>query len=193
MLFSADAWAGIADGSITVTFRTWERRRVVAGRTYRTPAGVVRVDAVSRVAAGAISAADAVAAGTDLESLSTRLDVSSDDEVWRIDFHYEGADPRIELRQQTPAATEIGTILDRLAAIDSRSRSGTWTREILDTIADHPGVRAQDLAERHGLDTVVFKRRVRRLKELGLTESLRIGYRLSPRGAAVHAWLRRHA
>ena len=46
-----------------------------------------------------------------------------------------------------------------------------------------PGVRAADLAgvvrPRDALD---FKRDVRRLKELGLTESLEIGYRLSPRG-----------
>ena len=30
----------------------------------------------------------------------------------------------------------------------------------------------------------MFKRDVRKLKELGLTESLEIGYRLSPRGVA---------
>ena len=30
-----------------------------------------------------------------------------------------------------------------------------------------------------------FKRDVRRLKELGLTESLPVGYRLSPRGEAA--------
>jgi hypothetical protein len=32
---------------------------------------------------------------------------------------------------------------------------------------------------------VSFKRDVRKLKELGLTESLEVGYRLSPRGAAL--------
>jgi ATP-dependent DNA ligase len=34
-----------------------------------------------------------------------------------------------------------------------------------------------------------FKRRVRQLKELGLTESLEVGYRLSPRGDAALQWL----
>jgi ribosomal protein S19E (S16A) len=34
-------------------------------------------------------------------------------------------------------------------------------------------------------DVPSFKRRVRQLKELGLTESLEVGYRLSPRGRAV--------
>ena len=34
-------------------------------------------------------------------------------------------------------------------------------------------------------DRASFKRDVRKLKELGLTESLQPGYRLSPRGRAV--------
>jgi len=33
-----------------------------------------------------------------------------------------------------------------------------------------------------------FKRRVRALKELGLTASLEIGYRLSPRGRQLLDW-----
>ena len=49
----------------------------------------------------------------------------------------------------------------------------------------------QDILEgiANGRVTLAFrrwrKRRVRQLKELGLTESLDVGYRLSPRGAAV--------
>jgi ribosomal protein S19E (S16A) len=35
------------------------------------------------------------------------------------------------------------------------------------------------------VEVLTFKRRVRQLKELGLTESLEVGYRLSPRGRAV--------
>jgi hypothetical protein len=45
-------------------------------------------------------------------------------------------------------------------------------------------VRAPDLAARMGRETLPFKRDVRKLKELGLTESLEVGYRLSPRGRA---------
>ena len=40
-----------------------------------------------------------------------------------------------------------------------------------------------------GSEPLLFKRRVRQLKELGLTESLEVGYRLSPRGADVLARL----
>jgi hypothetical protein len=56
-------------------------------------------------------------------------------------------------------------------------------------IRDRPGVRAADLAGDFGRETLPFKRDVRRLKELGLTESLEVGYRLSPRGRAFLATL----
>ena len=46
-------------------------------------------------------------------------------------------------------------------------------------------MRAPDLAAQVGRETADFKKDVRKLKELGLTESLDIGYRLSPRGQAV--------
>ena len=46
-------------------------------------------------------------------------------------------------------------------------------------------MRAPDLAARVGRETADFKKDVRKLKELGLTESLAIGYLLSPRGEAV--------
>lgn len=65
------------------------------------------------------------------------------------------------------------------------ARSGPWTRATLVSIAEQPGVRAADLAAVLGVEKKPFKRRVRQLKELGLTISLDTGYRLSPRGEAV--------
>ena len=56
-------------------------------------------------------------------------------------------------------------------------------------IAENPAVRAADLAPRLDYDKPLFKRRVRRLKELGLTKSLPKGYELSPRGKALLAAL----
>ncbi|CAN5854161.1 hypothetical protein BH23ACT4_BH23ACT4_13850 [soil metagenome] len=41
------------------------------------------------------------------------------------------------------------------------------------------------LAEEIGEPGLLFKQKVRRLKELGLTESLSIGYRLSSRGSEL--------
>ena len=46
-----------------------------------------------------------------------------------------------------------------------------------------------ELAAKMGMGRLPFKQRVRRLKELGLTESLEVGYRLSPRGEAFVAAL----
>jgi hypothetical protein len=42
-----------------------------------------------------------------------------------------------------------------------------------------------------GQDKIAFKLNVRKLKALGLTESLEVGYRLSRRGAALLDELRR--
>ena len=42
-----------------------------------------------------------------------------------------------------------------------------------------------ELAAAAGQERAYFKLRVRRLKALGLTESLEVGYRLSPRGARM--------
>ena len=56
---------------------------------------------------------------------------------------------------------------------------------MLELISERPEVRAADLAEALGRERIPFKRDVRKLKELGLTESLERGYRLSPRGRAL--------
>jgi hypothetical protein len=64
------------------------------------------------------------------------------------------------------------------------ARERPWTREVLGLIAARPGVRAPDLAASLGRQTQPFKLDVRKLKELGLTHSLDVGYELSPRGRA---------
>ena len=69
-----------------------------------------------------------------------------------------------------------------MARFDAASGNGPWTRRYLELIRDNEGVRAPDLAARGGLDVPRFKRRVRQLKGLGLTISLDVGYRISPRG-----------
>lgn len=56
---------------------------------------------------------------------------------------------------------------------------------MLELIRDNPATLAADLAARRGREKLRFKSDVRKLKAFGLTESLRVGYRLSPRGLAV--------
>lgn len=70
----------------------------------------------------------------------------------------------------------------QLARLDAR---GAWTRSTLLAIAARSAERAEVLAQAVGQDKLAFKRNVRKLKELGLTESLTVGYRLSPRGEAL--------
>jgi hypothetical protein len=58
---------------------------------------------------------------------------------------------------------------------------------VLRAIAARPATRAADLAASFGRETQPFKLDVRKLKNLGLTLSLEVGYRLSPRGEAYLA------
>ena len=71
--------------------------------------------------------------------------------------------------------------------MDAASNRGPWTAAVLTQIADRPGIVSTSLAEALGWERADFKLHVRRLKELGLTISLDVGYRLSPRGAAFLA------
>ena len=52
-------------------------------------------------------------------------------------------------------------------------------------IRNHPGIVSGELARMTGYEQKWFKPQVRKLKNLGLTISLEVGYKLSPRGAAL--------
>jgi hypothetical protein len=193
VLFPARLRADLADGSVTLAFRRWRRPTVKAGGTLRTLAGVLAIDAVDVVPIATITEDDARAAGypsvqellADLRPPAAGMDPRV---VHRIAFHHAGADPRERLRAQDdldPATVEDLRI--RLARLDARSRHGAWTTTVLELIRDQPGTRAADLAEALGRERLPFKADVRKLKALGLTESLEVGYRLSPRGAALLA------
>jgi hypothetical protein len=184
--FTQRYWDGLADGTITVAFRRWRRPTVKAGGRLRFARGVLAIDAVTVVGRDAITEADARRAGhASLADLLAFLDGRPDGDVHRVDFHYAGADERIALRADDALDDEARTTLDaRLARYDRASPRGPWTRAVLELIASNPGVRAPDLAASMGRDTLTFKVDVRKLKALGLTESLPVGYRLSPRGRA---------
>ncbi|HNO66056.1 MAG TPA: hypothetical protein PKK39_06885 [Tepidiformaceae bacterium] len=185
MQFEARFRQGIASGDVTQTFRRWKRNQVVAGNTYRTAAGRLVVDEVSVVEPAAISNAEAVSAGYEsAEALLTDLRGDGSLPVYRVRFHAApGEDSRDLLAAD--AALDVGSLANithRLERLDHASPSGPWTRTALLLIARNPGVRAGDLAPQAGQETLDFKRNVRKLKNLGLTISLEVGYRLSPRG-----------
>ena len=172
MLFRPADLSRIAAGEITLAFRRWQKPRVKVGSTLKTPVGVLEVTAVDVVES--ISAEEARAAGFSTpEEIYAVLKPRGP--IHRVALHLAGPDPRIALRE-TPPDEALFARLDRM---------GPWTYEYLAAIGERPEVRAADLAESFGRERLDFKRDVRRLKELGLTVSLEVGYRLSPRGEAV--------
>jgi hypothetical protein len=176
VLFRLRQLEGIADGSVTLVFRRWEKPRVKAGGRQLTAVGVIVFDAVDVV--DNVTEDEMRRAG--VQSRAEALGDGRPGTLYRIALHLEGPDPRIVLREGSPTPEDF----ERLARLP-------WAFDYLRAIAEHPGVRAADLAESFGLEKPKFKVRVRRLKELGLTESLSPGYRLSPRGHAVLASARR--
>jgi hypothetical protein len=106
------------------------------------------------------------------------------DRIFRVRLSWVGEDPRVELRSAVPDAAGFAAITAAVQKLDAGRRSGPWTRQILEWIRDNPGVISTELAALLGREVAPMKADIRRLKALGLTESLRIGYRLSPRGLA---------
>jgi hypothetical protein len=179
VLFREDALNRIRTGRVSVVFRRWKHARVRAGTKLRTMIGLIEVRQVTQVPD--VDDTDARLAGyPDADAL--RADIPGDPAcpLFRMEVGYAGADPRIALRAQDTISP------DDLARLDRMDKHRAWTRTVLALIAAHPATRAADLFEAAGYpDLLSFKRDVRRLKELGLTESLDVGYRLSPRGQAV--------
>jgi hypothetical protein len=187
MLFSQRFWQGIADGSITVAFRRWKRPTVRAGGNLRSPGGYLAIDSVEVTEEAAISEQDARHAGfPSRDELLAELRQRPDGKLYRIGFHVAGPDPREALREIADLSEDdIATIRGRLQRLDESNTGGPWTEATLALIRDMPERRAKELAATIGEpDLARFKERVRKLKALGLTESLHVGYRLSPRGRA---------
>ena len=186
MLLKMKTLDGIRSGEITLAFRRWKRPTVREGGELTTVIGVLAIDAVRAVTLTSISERDSTRAG-----FATRKDLLSElrgrkGTVYRIELRLAGADPRIRLGAKTKLSTgELHELTLRLERMDSRSADGKWTARVLDIIRSAPEVRAADLAARLGMEKTKFKQRVRKLKTLGLTESLEVGYRLSPRGQAT--------
>lgn len=188
MLLKRATLEGITEGRITLAFRRWKRPTVRTGGELRTAIGVLAIDAVDAISESDITGADARSAGYPArDALLADLNRRSDGDVYRVSLHLAGDDPRTALREQDTLDDDAIEAIDaRLARFDRSSRHGPWTETVLRLIEESPGVRAPDLAASLGRETQPFKRDVRKLKELGLTESLEVGYRLSPRG---RAWL----
>lgn len=186
MLFKRHTLEGIRQGVITVAFRKWKRPTVKEGGTLQTPAGQLYIRKISPVRIDEINLHELHAAGlSDQEELKALI-ADRKGELVKVEFDFLGGDPREALRKQRDIpAKEIDRIISRIHKLDQNVISRDWASNILKLIDQYPGKRAADLAEMMGVEKDWLKPQIRKLKAMGLTESLEVGYRLSPRGQVI--------
>ncbi len=185
MLFDAATLRGLAEGRVDRTFRRWTVVRPRVGSRFTTAVGVVEVTSIRRVTAADLDDQAAQWAGfTSVAALQQWTSAKGSGDLYEVGIRVAGPDPRIALRAEdslAPAALAgLAATLDRM----DRAAEKPWTRQMLAQIRQRPGVVSTELAAELGQERPAYKLRVRRLKTLGLTESLRVGYQLSPRGEA---------
>lgn len=190
LLFQKRFHEGLLDGSITLTFRAWQKMLVKPGGRYRChPLGVLEVDEVTLVRFGAIDDDDARRAGfTDRVELgsyiATRAAPDDDLQLVRVRLHHGGDGDRVPLALIAELTDgERAAIAQALARLDQRG-DAPWTSKTLQLIGKHPRSAASKLAAMVRRDTASFKADVVKLKKLGLTQSFEVGYEVSPRGVA---------
>lgn len=186
MLLRKDALEGIARGEVDVAFRWWTKPTVKAGGFLQTAVGRLAIVSLEPVRVADVTVDDAKRAGfASRAALLEAFPRKPGSRLYRVEFALAGPDPRIALRERTQLdEAELAEISKRLGRMDAH---GAWTRRTLELIAAKPAIRAGDLAAEIGQERLPFKANVRKLKALGLTESLEVGYRLSPRGQAYLA------
>ena len=191
MLIKDDVIEKIKSGEITTLFRRWSRPGAKSGGSQMTQGGVIGIDTVEVVEESEITDLDAREAGyASRDDLLSHLNYR-DDPIYRLRVHFAGEDPRVALRDNAELSdSELNDIIAKLQKLDDNSKRGPWTQEYLQLIQDMPATYSGLLADTLGIGIPQFKPWVRKLKALGLTESLSPGYRLSPRGEKVLAVLR---
>jgi hypothetical protein len=190
LLFQRRFHAGLVDGTVTLTFRLWDRPHVKPGGLYRChPIGVLRVDDVDQVAVGDVSDADARRAGfaSRQEMLETLAGfhgapLTPRTVLTRVALHHAGdGDHAAGALDANLRPEDVAALAARLARLDAKR---PWTAATLDVIAKHPRTPASRLAASLGRETAPFKADVVKLKRLGLTQSFEVGYEVTPRGCA---------
>ena len=183
MQFTRQGSEGILGGRITVSFRNWKRPHAAVGGVYRLrPAGAVKVKVtdVRTVRLSDSATDDLRRAGFDtVAAVAEFLKLPESATVTRVEFELTE-----EPAAKPPPALSAEEVIGRLQASDRRS-TAPWTAQVLALIRAHPATRAGDLAPAMGWQTPAFKANVRKLKALGLTQSLEPGYRLTELGERV--------
>ena len=185
MLFRRETLDGILRGDVTLAFRRWKRPTVKAGGRVRTAAGVVRIGAIEVVDPATLAEKDARTSGfAGLPALQKMLGPDNGDLVYRIELAGIEPDERVAKRETAKPSDDEWRDIEARFARWEKSTPGYFPA-ILRLISERPAVAAATLAATLDVEKLKFKQDVRKLKELGLTESLDIGYRLSPRGQVV--------
>jgi hypothetical protein len=185
MLFSAATLRGLTEGRVICTYRRWEVVRPKVGSRFTTATGVVEVTSITAADENELTEQDAADAGFDSVAALVRwTSAKGQGNLYRVGIVLAGPDPRVALRDSTQlAAADVSALSARLERMD-RAADQPWTHSTLRQIQRQPGVVSTELAAEAGQERRAYKLRVRRLKALGLTQSLERGYRLSPRGQA---------
>jgi hypothetical protein len=180
----------IVRGEVDTQFRRQKKPTVKAGGTLRTHLGMLEIVDVTRIELDRISEKDARRAGArSRQEVIDELTKKAEGDFYRVRLRYAGDDPRLALRADDDLSDDdVVALKGKLDRLDRSSTFGPWTQQTMRLLADHPHVRAPDLAASVGRETTPFKDDVRKLKALGLTISHSPGYELSPRG---HALLKR--
>jgi hypothetical protein len=204
MLIPVKVLERIRAGEVDLAFRRWQKPTVKTGGRLRSALGELSIIDVSVVEPDSISDEEAIRAGA-VSAEDLRADLFRERKssgrgrtakpteqslVYRVELRYAGEDTRIALRVAELSESELEALVAKVRAMEVKSNRTNWATRTLLLIEAWPCRRAPELAELENLETVVFKTSVRRLKELGLTESMRVGYQLSPLGIQVLNLLR---
>ncbi len=186
LLFKKVFWEGLTRGTITLTFRRWQKAKVRAGGRYRChPIGVLEVDDVKTVPVASLTESEAERAGfVSREALVAYLaelgPLDATTQVHRVELRFGGDGDRVPMALDDKLTTEdVAAIADKLARLD---KAAPWTMQTLALIGEHPRTKASALASIVGRETAAFKADVVKLKKLGLTQSFEVGYEITPRG-----------
>lgn len=185
MLFKSRFLPAIENGSVTTTVRAWQRSQVIAGRRYSFGGtGQIEIISVRVITLSAVAGEQARTSGFSSRNELAREVMKTSPQplressrVFLISFRY--------VAPTAPTSLAPEAVLARLREMDRRSRRGPWTRDALKSIDAAPGTPAAELAKRARREKLAFKADVRKLKALGLTKSLTVGYELTALGRRV--------
>ena len=160
MLFQRRFHEGIRTGQITCAVRIWQRPHVKLGGRYALGGGALVVDKIRETDLDDLTPSLARRCGfPSLADLLKTAKHGPGERVFIIDFHYDGnAAARAQRETGAVSAAELAELVQRLEAMDRRSKIGAWTLAALRAIEARPGVLAAKLARSLGRPRDEFKR-----------------------------------